>query len=326
MTSDSQALTILKEAGGISVASLPRLIADAHPAAAFAWDEFFAGSIRNRHTRDAYLRAVRQFLTWAATQESSLDRITPGLVGRYFDQSSGSLPTKKLRLAAIRAFFDVLVNRHVIILNPAATVRSERYQAVEGKTPEIAPEQARTLLKSVDASRPVGRRDKAIIATLIYTAGRAGAVANLRLKDFTWDGTQYALRFAEKGGKSRLIPVRHDLQGILLAYLDSFDWRSEPGEASFFRAVLGRTGSLAAQPIRNIDVCRIVKRRLRDAGLPGQFSPHSFRVATATDLLLNGIPLEDVQYLLGHADPRTTRLYDRRQKQVTRNTVERISI
>ena len=36
--------------------------------------------------------------------------------------------------------------------------------------------------------------------------------------------------------------------------------------------------------------------------------------------------LEDVQYLAGHADPRTTRLYDRRQKKVTRNTVERISI
>ncbi len=213
-----------------------------------------------------------------------------------------------------------------MILNPAATVRGERYQTVEGKTPEITPDQARTLLKSVDASRPVGRRDKAIIATLIYTAGRAGAIANLRLKDFAWDGTQYALRFAEKGGKSRSIPVRHDLQAILLAYLDSIDWRSAAGDAPFFRAVLGRTGTLAAQAIRNIDVCRMVKRRLRDAGLPSQFSPHSFRVATATDLLLNGIPLEDVQYLLGHADPRTTRLYDRRQKQVTRNTVERISI
>jgi site-specific recombinase XerD len=326
METEPKALTILKKSGDLSVAIPPRLIANAHPAAAFVWDEFFGGMIRNRHTREAYLRAVRQFLAWVETQEFALDRITPGLVGRYFDQSAGSLPTKKLRLAAIRAFFDALVNRHVVILNPAATVRGERYQAVEGKTPEITPQQARTLLKSIDTSRPVGRRDKAIVATLIYTAGRAGAVASLRLKDFTWDGTQYALRFGEKGGKSRLIPVRYDLQLVLLAYLDSFDWRAEPSDATFFRAVLGRTGHLANRPIRNIDVCRMVKRRLRDAGLPCQFSPHSFRVATATDLLLNGIPLEDVQYLLGHADPRTTRLYDRRQKQVTRNTVERISI
>jgi hypothetical protein len=73
METDSKALTILKESGDPSVAILPRLIADAHPTARFAWDEFFGGMIRNRNTRDAYVRAVRQFLTWTATQESSLD-------------------------------------------------------------------------------------------------------------------------------------------------------------------------------------------------------------------------------------------------------------
>jgi hypothetical protein len=42
--------------------------------------------------------------------------------------------------------------------------------------------------------------------------------------------------------------------------------------------------------------------------------------------LTQGVPLEDVQYLAGHAEPRTTGPYDRRQKRVTRNIVERISI
>jgi hypothetical protein len=45
-----------------------------------------------------------------------------------------------------------------------------------------------------------------------------------------------------------------------------------------------------------------------------------------TDLLTHGVPLEDVQHLAGHAVPGTTGLYDRRQKKVTRNIVERISI
>ena len=52
----------------------------------------------------------------------------------------------------------------------------------------------------------------------------------------------------------------------------------------------------------------------------------SFRVATVTDLLEQNVPLEDVQYLAGHADPRTTRIYDRRRRKVTRNIEERISI
>ena len=74
------------------------------------------------------------------------------------------------------------------------------------------------------------------------------------------------------------------------------------------------------------NMCRMFKRRLKDAGLPDNLSPHGVRATAATDLLEQGVPLEDVQYLLGHADPRTTRLYDRRQKKVTRNIVERISV
>jgi integrase/recombinase XerD len=220
----------------------------------------------------------------------------------------------------------VLVNRHVLALNPAASVRGERYQAVEGKTPEITVDQARTLMASIQGDRPVNLRDRAIIETLIYTCARDGAVAALQLRDFQWDGTQYVLRFLEKGGKERLIPVRHDLQRTLLAYLQSFDWKAQPLDSPFFRSIAGRMGALTPKPIRNIDICRMLKRRLKDAGLPMHLVPHSCRAATVTDLLAQGVPLEDVQYLAGHADPRTTRLYDRRQRQVTRNTVERISI
>jgi hypothetical protein len=38
------------------------------------------------------------------------------------------------------------------------------------------------------------------------------------------------------------------------------------------------------------------------------------------------VPLEDVQHLASHSNPRTTRLFERRRKKVTRNIVERISI
>ena len=79
----------------------------------------------------------------------------------------------------------------------------------------------RTLLNSVDTGHVVGLRDRAILATLAYTICRAGAVAKLRLRDFQHDGTQYVLRFQEKGGKSREIPVRHDLEGHIRAYLDA---------------------------------------------------------------------------------------------------------
>ena len=57
----------------------------------------------------------------------------------------------------------------------------------------------------------------------------------------------------------------------------------------------------------------MMKRRLRDAGLPEILSPHSFRVAIANDFLDQGEALDVVQEFLGHADPRTTRIYKRRK-------------
>jgi site-specific recombinase XerD len=307
--------------------TLPALIAEAAPAAGFAWEEFFNASIRNPHTRAAYRRAVKRFLSWAEPQGVPLAKITPGMVGTYFNQLQGSPAKRKLYLAALRGFFDALVIRHVVVLNPAASVRGERYQVIEGKTPEITVEQARTLMKSIHTVTAVGLRDLAIIAVLIYTAARAGAVARLCHKHFANDGSQWTLRFEEKGGKSREIPVRHDLQLLLLDYLKAADPHGRaPGDMPLFRSAFRNTGRLTAKAITGLDICRLVKRRLHDAGLPSRLSPHSFRVATVTDLLTQGVPLEDVQYLAGHADPRTTRLYDRRQKSVTRNTVEKISI
>src|SRR5262245_3259760 len=72
-----------------AAAPLPALIVQAGPAAGFAWDEFFAARLRNHHTRTAYVRAVRQFLDWAAPKVASLPEITAGMVGAYFDQHSG---------------------------------------------------------------------------------------------------------------------------------------------------------------------------------------------------------------------------------------------
>lgn len=56
------------------------------------------------------------------------------------------------------------------------------------------------------------------------------------------------------------------------------------------------------------------------AGLPTRYSPHSFRVTVITDLLTQGVPREDVQYLADHADPRTWRLYERNGNQVIKKT------
>ena len=305
----------------------PPAIVDAGSAANFAWDEYLHAAIRNPHTRRSYERASRRFLEWADHRGKRLHEVTPADVGRYLDGLAGSPASKKVYLAAIRHLFDLLVQRHAVVLNPAASVRGERHKPVEGRTPEISVAQARQLLGSIDERRLIGLRDKAAISVLIYTAARVGAVCRLRVGDFVDAGDQHVLLMREKGGKPREIPVRHDLR-VLLGRLVEARQGIGPLDRGMplFPSAVRRTGRLSDRRMSPDDLSRMVRRRIRDAGLPSRLTAHSFRVATITDLLSQGVPLEDVQNLAGHADPRTTRLYDRRSRRVTRNIVERISI
>ena len=99
-----------------------------------------------------------------------------------------------------------------------------------------------------------------------------------------------------KGGKSPEIPVRHDVEQILRSYVEA----AAITEGPVFRTGFCRTGRLTAKAMSGIDICRKMKRRLQAAGLPGQFSPHSLRVATVTDLLEQIVALEDMQHLAAY--------------------------
>jgi integrase/recombinase XerD len=67
---------------------------------------------------------------WLGREERRIElvRITPRHVGQYLDglRKRTSVSTSKQHLAALRHFFDSLVTRHAIILNPALSVRAER--------------------------------------------------------------------------------------------------------------------------------------------------------------------------------------------------------
>jgi len=100
----------------------PRPPGPAGQAAVFAAEEFFDGTIRNENTRRAYRHAVNQFLAWCEQRELELVRIAPRDVGQYLTslaKKKTSIATRKQHLAALRHFFDGMVMRHAIILNPA---------------------------------------------------------------------------------------------------------------------------------------------------------------------------------------------------------------
>jgi site-specific recombinase XerD len=312
----------------------PAVVRDAGPNAEYAYADFFKARISNANTRKAYKRAVDRFLGWCELRGLGLRQVTSFLVGDYLEHHLNdkdgrplSAPSKKQHLAALRHFFDNQQVYHGVVLNPASSVRGPKYSAREGKTPAFHDRQVRDLIDSVKTDDVVGIRDKTLLMVLAYTAARAGAVARLRTCDYVTDGRSWFFNFGEKGGKLHQVPVRHDLQLQMEGYLKAAGLERRSDKTPLFRTARRRKRELTDRGLNGNDLLRIVKRRLKGAGLPeGAFCCHSFRATTATNLLKQQVAREQVQYLLGHSDARTTDLYNRTEKQVTRNVVERISI
>jgi integrase/recombinase XerD len=74
------------------------------------------------------------------------------------------------------------------------------------------------------------------------------------------------------------------------------------------------------------DVLAMIKRRAAGAALPYSTCCHTFRATGITTYLQNGGTLEHAQQIAAHESPRTTKLYDRTQDEISLDEVERIRI
>jgi site-specific recombinase XerD len=308
--------------------SLPAVLEDAGDNAARRIIEFFTAEIRNKNTRQAYGRAVRQFFDWAAGHGLTLETIEPVHVAAYVEQDDRSPATVKQHLSAISRLYDWLVTGQVVEANPAAPVRPPKLVVEEGKTPVLTSQETRELIDSiVDDPNDAGQlRDRAIIAVMVYSFARVSAVARLDVADYYRAGHRWKLHLQEKGGKRRDIPVHHKAGEYLDAYLDAAGLR-EDKDAPLFQSLQGRTGHLTGRRLDPDNILHMVKRRANDAGFdPDQVCCHTFRGTGITTYLENGGQLETAQHIAGHASATTTKLYDRRNQNVQQEEIERIRI
>ena len=307
---------------------LPALITGTGKRAAGRFLEFFAVNIRNRNTRAAYARAARNFLAWC--EEHGLGRlqdVQPVHVAAYIEglQAERAAPTVKQHLACIRMLFDWLVTGQIVAANPAHSVRGPRHSVSKGSTPVLSSEEARELLQGMDVSSVVGLRDRAIIATMTYTFARVGAVVALKVEDYYPQKKRWWLRLHEKNGKVNEMPCHHKLEVYLDEYLEAAGIAGER-KGELFRTAIGKTGKLAPKALSRTDVWYMVRRRAASAGIETAIGCHTFRATGITDYLRNGGRIEVAQRMAGHANAKTTGLYDRRNDDVSLDEVERIGI
>lgn len=290
--------------------------------------EFFTVNIRNRNTREAYGRAAGSFLGWCEDYGIREFRsIEPIHVATYIESLEVvyARPSIKQHLACIRMLFDWLVVGQVVPLNPAMSVRGPKYSVSVGSTPVLTAEETRTLLDSIDTSSIVGLRDRALIAVMIYTFARVEATVSLVVEDYYPERMRWWIRLREKGGKVNKMPCNHKLDTYLHEYMEVAGVGNEP-RSPLFRSLRGWPLTLTDRRLDRRNAWSMVQKRARAAGILTPVCNHSFRATGITEYLRNGGQLKIAQAMAGHADPRTTELYDRRMDVVSLDEVERILI
>jgi site-specific recombinase XerD len=307
---------------------LSAIITAAGESAQLRFLEFFAVSIRNAHTRRAYAGAVREFLAWCEGRGvASIAAVQPLHVAAYIEALSRarSAPTAKQRLAAIRRLFDWLVVGQVMSHNPAASVRGPSHVVKRGKTPVLAPEEARQLLDSIDTATPVGLRDRALIGLMVFSFARISAALGMKVEDAFTQNRRLWVRLHEKGGKVHEMPCHHFLEDYLHAYIDGCGLGAEP-KGALFRTIGRGTGLLTATRLTQSNAHAMICRRATAAGIETTIGNHTFRATGITAYLKNGGQLETAAAMANHSSTRTTQLYDRRSDQVSLDEIERVRI
>lgn len=288
----------------------------------------------NLGTRSQYRQAIRALMVWMLEKEKySLLDLRAADFGAWRDEMAEKLQplTVQSRFAAVRSLFDDLVIEGILPANPASRVKVIKGDYSVGKTSTLSAQQVRRLVDSIKVDTLVGLRDRALIATLMYSTMRISAALTLTPKSMTQEAGATWFRVVEKRSKHRLVPIHEELFPLIMAWLDESDIGQEP-DLPIFRA-FGRKRQtdeidaslpqLRPTALTRQDAWKMVQRRAASAGIP-DVSCHTFRATGLTVALLNGASLDEAQDLAGHASVATTRLYDRRKDRKMVGTVNRI--
>jgi integrase/recombinase XerD len=228
------------------------------------------------------------------------------LVGRGLGGS-----TIRHRLASLASLFQYLCGQNAVTHNPVKGVQRPTAETAEGKTPALGDHQARKLLDAPIDEGIRGKRDRAILSTLLFHALRREELTKLKVKDFRHarKGVPH-LKVAGKGGKTRYLPLHPGTSGLITDYLDAVGHGADDNGALFRPVRNNRTGDLV-QAITPDGVYKLV--RAYSAALGFQIGAHALRATAATNALDHQADIAKVQEWLGHANIATTRIYDHRR-------------
>lgn len=267
----------------------------------------------SERTRRTYQVAITEFVTALGVQsENQWREIKPAHVIAWremMDDAGLSDRTIHTRLSALSSLFKHLCEKQIVRDNPVRSVRRPGVNSDQVESVVMTKKQAAALLDAPPADTLMGLRDRAILATFLYTGTRIESICQLKVKDFFEDGGYMVLNFKVKGGRIKRVALNSEHIAVLRQYLQKTGLEIDT-ESAFFGRMKGKGhgGKLSQRHVRNI-----VKKYARMIGLSDKITPHSARATFITEALEAGVPIEQVQNTVDHKNITTTKMYDKRR-------------
>ena len=275
-------------------------------------DQFFEFIAKERrlsvYTSRNYQHAIISFFKWLSKSNQNIKIQDVGRMEArtYLVEAQHSLAKTTLRnhFSALRGLFRFAQQRGICDSNPFANLTLPK---LEKNLPKFLSEkQAKSLLQATNSSKTENSKTEFIkfrdllILKILYAGGlRVSELIALNFSDI--DFTKATLRISGKGGKERIAPIGSKVLQDIVFFRDNHCKISSYDSP----VVINQTGKRLS--VRSVQL--ILKKKLKQANLPEDISPHKIRHSYATHLLDRGADLRAVQDLLGHASLSTTQIY-----------------
>lgn len=209
--------------------------------------------------------------------------------------------TQKRIISGIKSFFNYLALEEVITNDPSVLLETPK---ISRKLPDtLSVDEINLLVAAIDASKPDGMRNKAIIETLYSCGLRVSELTDLKISNI-FEDTEF-IKVVGKGNKERIIPVGATALKFINIYLNEVRVHQKIKKGNEDIIFLNRFGA----KLSRISIFTLIKSLAVVAGVHKNISPHTLRHSFATHLIEGGADLRAIQEMLGHASITTTEIY-----------------
>ena len=251
-------------------------------------------------TRSAYRDDLRAFFAWCSSHDLDPLTATRAHADAFTRQCSEvehlSPATVARRLSALAGFYRYALSEDLVARSPVEYVKRPKV-GTETTSTGLDRDELHALLAAAAAAGP---RTHALVLLLALNGLRVSEALSAKVEDLTTERGHHVVRITRKGGKGQTVPLAPRTAEAISALT------AARTSGPIFSTSTGK-------PMDRPAVWRTLRRLAREAvpAKAGSLHPHDLRHAFVTLSLDAGASLRDVQDAAGHADPRTTRRYDR---------------